>query len=299
MLRVFDFGTHQHAPCIGIDCGADGGHARIENTARKGVDPDVLRLSDTKSRAVGLGNVRQHPHRIDIGDRIGSGRAAGLHQQSRRRIAGDDSAGDRAGDDEGRIGDAFSDDIVDIGIGLAEDAHRVARRSQIAFGRLLVGGGLLHVVLGNRPRRIEIAKTSQIACRQIQHAGRSDQGRFSLQQIGTVDGEKGLALFDVVAHFGEQRDDLALVRRKDLHRHVFIEIDAADRLFFHGKLTFLDRRDFHEFELRIGQFEGVRILCRGTRAGCLGLRPAASRIPTATPKTRWPRQRGPPQRPPL
>ena len=82
--------------------------------------------------------------------RVGRRRVAGLHEQPRRGVARGDPAGDRARHDQRRIGPALGDDAVDLGVGLAEDAHRVARRAQIAFGGLLVGGRLLEVLLRHR-----------------------------------------------------------------------------------------------------------------------------------------------------
>ena len=103
------------------------------------LERDLHLLSDAKRRTVGLGDVRQHPHDVDVGDGIGSRRVARLHEQPRRRIARRDAAGDRARHDQRRVGAAIGDDAVDVGIGLAEQAHRVARRAQIAFGGLLIG----------------------------------------------------------------------------------------------------------------------------------------------------------------
>ena len=189
-------------------------------------------------------------------------RVARLHQQTGRRIARGDPAGDRARHDERRVGDAIGDDAVDVGVGLAEQAHRVTRRAQIALGGLLVRGRLLHVVLRHRACRVETAQAVQILAVEFQYAGSGDQGRLGLQQVGAVDGEQRLAFFHVVAHLGEQRDDPALIGREDLHRHVLIEVDAADRLLLDGKVALLDRCDLDRIELRIGQVHAV-----GTRTG--------------------------------
>ena len=120
------------------------------------LDLDLYRLPDPKSRAVRLRHVRQHPHGVDVGHRIGRGRAARLHKQPRCRIARRDPAGDRARHDQGRVGHALGDDGIDLGVGLAENAYRVAPRPQVAFGGLLVGDRLLQIFLRHCPRRIEL-----------------------------------------------------------------------------------------------------------------------------------------------
>ena len=141
---------------------ADGRDRAVENAAGERVDLDLHLLADAKRRAVGFGDIGQHPHRVDVGDRIRRRRVARLHEQARRGVARRDPAGDRAWHDQRRIGDALGNDAVDLGIGLAEQPHRIARRAQIAFGGLLVGRGLLDVALRHRLRRVEPAQTSQI-----------------------------------------------------------------------------------------------------------------------------------------
>ena len=65
------------------------------------------------------------------------------------------------------------------------------------------------------------------------------------QQIGAVDREQRLTFFDVITDGGEQGDDPALVGRKDLRLHVFVEVDAADRLLLDREFTCFDRFYFH------------------------------------------------------
>ena len=84
---------------------------------------------------------------------------------------------------------AIGDNAIDLGIGLAENPHRIARRAQIAFRGLLVGNRLVEIVLRYRKRLIELAKARQIAGGQLQNTRRRDQGRFGLQKVGAVDGE--------------------------------------------------------------------------------------------------------------
>ena len=99
---------------------------------------------------------------------------------------------------------AIGDDAVDVGIGLAEDAHGVAPRAQIAFSRLMIGCRLVDIALRHRQRFMEFGEAREIARRQFQNAGRGDQSRFRLQQIGAVDGEEGLPLFHVIADRSEE-----------------------------------------------------------------------------------------------
>ena len=80
---------------------------------------------------------------------------------------------------------------------------------------------------------------------------------FGLQEIGAVDREQRLTLLHVVADRAEQGDDAALVRREDLYRHVFVKIDAADRLFLDGKFAFFDRLDLDGAELGIRKVDAV------------------------------------------
>ena len=109
-----------------------------------------------------------------------------------------DPAVDRARHDQGRVGHAIGDDAIDLGVGLAEDAHRVARRAQIAFGGLLVGNRLFQIFLRYGERLVELAKARQIARGQLQHASGGDQVQLGCQQIGAVDREQRLPLLDVV-----------------------------------------------------------------------------------------------------
>jgi len=129
---------------------------------------------------------------------------------------------------------------------------------QIAFGGLLVRRRLLHIALRDRLRRVEVAQPRQILGVEIQHAGGRDQGRFGLQKIGAIDGEQRLAFADVITDFGKQRDDAALIRRKDLDRHVLVEVDAADGIFLDGEFALRDRLDLDYGELGIRQVDAVQ-----------------------------------------
>ena len=131
----------------------------LPSNTRPGNAASVTRTSwPTRNAGLSaLGDVGQHPHGVDIGDGKRRRRVARLHEQARRRVARRDAPGDRAWHDQRRIGHALGDDAVDLGVGLAEEAHRVARRPQIAFGGLLVGGRLVELALRHRQRLIELA----------------------------------------------------------------------------------------------------------------------------------------------
>ena len=145
----------------------------------------------------------------------------------------------------------IGDDVVDLGIGLAENAHRIARGAIARPGRSA----------GRRPPvRRPSAKTArarkqhlqavEIAVGQFEHAGRRNQGRGRLEEVRAVDGEQGLALLHLVADLGEQPDDPSLIRGEDLGQHFFVEVDAADRGLLDRKIALADRLDLDEFQLR-------------------------------------------------
>ena len=58
------------------------------------------------------------------------------------------------------VGAAFGNDLVDLGIGLAEQTHRIAARAQIALGGLLVGGRLVDVALRDGQRFIKLVQAA-------------------------------------------------------------------------------------------------------------------------------------------
>ena len=184
-----------------------------------------------------------------------------MHEQPRCRIAGGHSAGDGARNDQDRIGLALGNNAIDLGVGLAEQAHRVARRPQRAFGGLLVRGRLLHVFLRYRACLVELAQPGKIPGRELQHPRGGDQGRLCLQEIGAVDREQRLPLLHVIADLAKETDDPALIGGKHLDRHFLIEIDAADRLLLDRKLPLAGRLDLDRSELRIREIDGGRTAC--------------------------------------
>ena len=152
-----------------------------------------------------------------------------------------------------------------------------ARRSQSAFGGLLIGDPLLEIVLRYGKSLVELSQARQVAGGQIHDPCCGNQIRFGRQQIGAVDREQLLTFLDVIADGGEQADDLALIGCKNLRLHVFVEVDAADRLLFDGEDADFDRLDFYGSELRVREIEGEWIdhgsaRRRTWRCLCIGVR---------------------------
>jgi hypothetical protein len=159
---------------------------------------------------VAFGDIRQHPHGRDVGHRIRSRRIARLDKKTGCRVSRRDATRNRTPHDQRRIGLAILDDHIDLGIGLAENAHGIARRTQRTLGGLLVGNSLFQVLLRDCSRLIKLLEARQIAGGQIQYALRGNQVRVGREQVRAVDGKQSLALLHLVADPGEQIDDLAL-----------------------------------------------------------------------------------------
>jgi hypothetical protein len=66
---------------------------------------------------------------------------------------------------------------------------------------------------------------------------------------------------DVIADFGEQTDDPALIGSKYRDCHFLIEIDAADRLLLDRKLALAGRLDSDRSELQVREVDGGRTAC--------------------------------------
>ena len=147
VARIFDDGTDQNPAGVGVDGEADRVDAAFEHVVRIGWDLDLQRLPDPIGRRVAFRHVGEEPHGRDIGDRVGRGRVAGLDVEPRCRVARRDAARDRAVDDQDRIDFALLDHPIHLGVGLAEDAYRVARSAQVALRGLLVGDRLLELLL--------------------------------------------------------------------------------------------------------------------------------------------------------
>src|SRR6202035_2832827 len=107
MLRIIDLGADRDTAGIGIDSRPDKGDLSVKIAAGKRVNPDADLLSGAERRTVVLGNVRQHPLRIEVNHRIGRRRVARLHIESGRGIPSRDPAADRAWRDERGIGTAL------------------------------------------------------------------------------------------------------------------------------------------------------------------------------------------------
>jgi len=83
----------------------------------------------------------------------------------------------------------------------------------VAFRRLLIGSGLIDILLRASAGFQQLPYPSQRPRLQFEHAGRGEQRRFCLQQIGTVDGEQGISLADLVANIKARINDPARVGR--------------------------------------------------------------------------------------
>ena len=249
----------RHPARVGIDGQPDRVHAAVELVVRIGRDLDLQRLPDPIGRRVGLGNIGEQPHGRDVRDRVWRRRVAGLNVKTRPGIARRDAARDRAVDDQDRIDFPFFDHPVHLGVGLAEDAHRVAGRSQVAFRRLLVRRRLLVLLLRPGPGLVQGLGAGQIAGREVENAGCGNQRRGCLHQVGAVDREQDLPLLHFIAQLCGQLHDAARIWREHLDGHVLVEVDAADgrlldREFTTGNHLGLDGRD-----VPFGQLEAVHI----------------------------------------
>ena len=89
---------------------------------------------------------------------------------------------------------------------------------------------------------------------QLEHSGRSDQGRFGLTEVRAVYRIELLAFGHFIAEFCKQADDFPLVGRKDLDRHVLVEVDTADRFPLDNESPFSRRLDLDRLNLCLIQF---------------------------------------------
>ena len=164
MLGVLDLRPHQYASRIRIDAGAN--RSDWPSKTRPG-SASTATCNDCPTRSTGLSfsATLASIHIVSMSATVyGAGALPGLHEQTWRRIARRDAAGDRARHDQRRIGPAIGDDAVDIGIGFAKNTHGVARGAQIAFGSLLIRSRLLDIVLRHRARRVELAQAGRDFC---------------------------------------------------------------------------------------------------------------------------------------
>ena len=131
----------------------------------------------------------------------------------------------------------FVDDLVDLGIGLAEYPNRVPCGLEIAFRGLLIRGRLIDVFLGAAARLQKPGGARQRPLLQFQHARGREQRRFSLQQVRTIDGEEDVAGLDVVTDVEIGLENLPRILRKYLDQQILVKVNGADRGFEKRKIT--------------------------------------------------------------
>lgn len=119
----------------------------------------------------------------------------------------------QATSDQDGIDLAVRQDTVDLRVRLAEDAHRVTRGLEITLGGLLIGGRLVHILLGSAAGLQKLFDARQRPGLKFEHAGTGEQRGLRGQQIGAVDGEQRLAFLDLIADVEERIDDPARIGR--------------------------------------------------------------------------------------
>ena len=249
VMRIGDFGTDRHAVSGGIGGRVNFRDRAFEHAVRICRHLSFDGLPQSNARDVRLDNARQHPFFRNVRHGIRRRPAPRLRKESGLRVPRRDLSGNRAAYDQGRIDLPRRDHLVDFAIGFAEYQDCVPRGFERAFGGLLVGGGLFQFSHGNSIGPAESFCPRQFLAGQIERRRGANQGRFGLNEIGTFDRIKRLALLDVVSNLREGIDDGALVRGKDLHRQIFVEIDAAHGVVLHRKQIRSHRLDFDRLQL--------------------------------------------------
>jgi len=88
-------------------------------------------------------DIGKHPLDCHIRNRIGRRRNCPAEPEARRRVKRRDLAGNRTEHHQYRVDSARNDDLIDLDVRLAEDAHRVPGGFEGTFGGLLIGDRLL------------------------------------------------------------------------------------------------------------------------------------------------------------
>ena len=100
----------------------------LEDLVGIGRHPDLDVLTELVGRRIGLDDVRQHPHRRQIRDRNGAGALPGCVSNPgaalRATILPEIGLGTSSVESTLRC----RQDLIDLGVGLAEDAHRILVR---------------------------------------------------------------------------------------------------------------------------------------------------------------------------
>ena len=126
---------------------------------------------------------------------------------------------------------AVGHDLLDLRVGLAEDAHRILGGLEVAFGGLLIGRRLIDVLLRAAACLEEVERAREHPLLQFENAGGGQQRRFRLKQIGAVDREQRVACLHFIADVVEGFENFALILREYLNEQILVEVDGADGCF--------------------------------------------------------------------
>src|SRR6516165_5961692 len=228
VLRVVDFGANQLSMRIRIEHRAQIGDMALEHLVGIGRHRDFNLLTELVGGSIGLDDICDHPHRRNISDLVWRRGVARLRQESGRGVAGYYSPADRAGYPERRFDLSIGEDLLDLLVCLAENAHRIFARLEIAFRGLLVRRRLIDVLLRGATGLHERSDPRQRFPLQFQDAFGREQRRFGLQEIGAVDREKNVTPLDVVANVIKCLQDFSWILRENLNEHVLVEVDRSD-----------------------------------------------------------------------
>ena len=160
IFGVGNLRADSHSVCIGINRRVDLRNLALEHAIGIGHHPDLDRLAQVKKRDVTLDDIRQHPFHRDIRDGVRCCPVPRLHQQPRRRVERGDLAGNGTTDDECRVDLARGDHLINLSVGLAEDANGIPCGLESAICCLLIGNCLFQLFLRNtNVRRIKVLGT--------------------------------------------------------------------------------------------------------------------------------------------
>ena len=206
-----------------------------------------------KKRELTFADIRQHPFDRHVGDRVRRRRISWLNEKSGLRVFVCDFAGYWTAHDQGGIGLAQGDHLIDFGVGLAKDEHSIPRGFQSALCGLLIRSRLLFLALGNSAKTLD---PRQFLVGQIEGRRRADQVRLRLDKVGTFNCVERLVLLNPGAKIHQGSDDRSLVSRENLNCQVFVKINVADRFLLGRKQVVFHRFDLDRVDLAGRQVQG-------------------------------------------